>query len=549
MALSMSRPMKHSKTGVYYYRKAVPDDLRTLVGKREWKQSLETKDPAEARRKHAAVAAKVEAEIRELRRRNDALSRPPLRELDDATIKLLGEAYYTFLLEEDEEQRADGFASSKRNPVLLPDDPVAANGIVITNGFKAPTFEAYAASQEQVEGAARHGWARGLTDEFFLTEVDEVLSWEGFEIRLDPASPSRKRVARELQAATIRAAKDIRARNEGDPIATPCYPPRLQTPSLAAHQPLMALFEDWWREAKATGRKPSTYESYGKTIADLIAFLGDDAADKITPKDIVRYKDHRLSSINPRTGKPISAKTVKDSDLAALKAVLGWAVVNHRLPTNAASGITLKPGKPQRLRSKGFTDEEARALLQAADDHLWGRENAKTLAAKRWVPWLCSYTGARVGEIAQLRKQDVRQIDGHHVIHITPEAGTVKTDQARDVVLHPHLIDKRFLEFVASCKGGHLFLDPAPSGEVRGPLRTLKNRLAEFARRTVADPNVMPNHGWRHRFKTLWRDASLDPRVMDAIQGHAPKTVSDSYGDVTIKAQVAGLAKFPRQGN
>ena len=49
-------------------------------------------------------------------------------------------------------------------------------------------------------------------------------------------------------------------------------------------------------------------------------------------------------------------------------------------------------------------------------------------------------------------------------------------------------------------------------------------------------------------FKTVWRDAGLDPRVMDAIQGHAAKTVSDSYGEVTIKAQAAALAKFPRQG-
>ena len=37
------------------------------------------------------------------------------------------------------------------------------------------------------------------------------------------------------------------------------------------------------------------------------------------------------------------------------------------------------------------------------------------------------------------------------VIRITPEAGTVKTDEARDVVLHPHLIELGFPEFVAQC--------------------------------------------------------------------------------------------------
>ena len=77
----------------------------------------------------------------------------------------------------------------------------------------------------------------------------------------------------------------------------------------------------------------------------------------------------------------------------------------------------------------------------------------------------------------------------------------MKTDEAREVVLHPALIEKGFLKFVASSKEGHLFIAPAGSGDVLGPLQGLKNRLAEFARNTVTDPNVKPNHGWRHRFQ------------------------------------------------
>jgi hypothetical protein len=49
MVLAMSRPVKHPKTGIYYFRKAVPEDLRALVGKREEKISLGTKNPAEAK--------------------------------------------------------------------------------------------------------------------------------------------------------------------------------------------------------------------------------------------------------------------------------------------------------------------------------------------------------------------------------------------------------------------------------------------------------------------------------------------------------------------
>ena len=39
MMLAMSRPWKHPKTGVYWLRKRVPDDLRAAVGKREEKRN------------------------------------------------------------------------------------------------------------------------------------------------------------------------------------------------------------------------------------------------------------------------------------------------------------------------------------------------------------------------------------------------------------------------------------------------------------------------------------------------------------------------------
>ena len=63
----MSRPWKHPKTGVYWLRKRVPDDLQKLVGKREEKQSLGTRDPAEAKRKHLAALTAVEERRANLR--------------------------------------------------------------------------------------------------------------------------------------------------------------------------------------------------------------------------------------------------------------------------------------------------------------------------------------------------------------------------------------------------------------------------------------------------------------------------------------------------
>jgi integrase len=302
---------------------------------------------------------------------------------------------------------------------------------------------------------------------------------------------------------------------------------------------LTELVEDWWREAKRAGRKQSTYESYRNSMGRLVTFLKHDTASRVTPEDIVRFKDYRVQS-------GVSPKTVKDSDLAGMKTVFGWAVVNRRLPSNPAEGITIKVGKSRKLRSKGFYDSEAIAILKHAREFVPGREAPKLAAAKRWVPWLCAFTGARVGEMIQIRKEDIRREGRLWVLRVTPEAGPVKTDEARDVVLHRQITEEGFLEFYDKSKGGYLFVDPK-AGElgVRNAVKTARNKVNEFVREVVKDKNVDPSHGWRHRFKTVGIDQGVEMRVLDAIQGHAPRNVSEGYGDVTIKAKANAITRFP----
>jgi hypothetical protein len=67
MPLAMSRPSKHPKTGIYQLRKVVPEDLRKLVGKREEKVSLQTRDPVEAKQRFAKALAELEARWANLR--------------------------------------------------------------------------------------------------------------------------------------------------------------------------------------------------------------------------------------------------------------------------------------------------------------------------------------------------------------------------------------------------------------------------------------------------------------------------------------------------
>ena len=63
----MTRPWKHPDSGYYWFWKRVPDDLRNLIGKREERFSLGTRDPAEAKRLHAIKLAEVEERWSNLR--------------------------------------------------------------------------------------------------------------------------------------------------------------------------------------------------------------------------------------------------------------------------------------------------------------------------------------------------------------------------------------------------------------------------------------------------------------------------------------------------
>ncbi|MCC5977556.1 MAG: tyrosine-type recombinase/integrase [Salinarimonas sp.] len=514
MVLAVSSPHKHRKSSVYYFRRVVPADLREAVGKREVMISLRTKDPAEARRKHAEVAAMVEREWQALR--------SPARSLTQREIVALAGLIYA------EEVEA------------LSEEPGSAD-------VWAHVIELHAKAREA-----------GKLEQWLGPSVDAILRREGLNID----ATSRARLIEAVDAASIQASEQLRKNAEGDyspdPRASrfpewkrPDEPSPVKGYKTSKPQDkattITGLLAGWWREAQLTGRSASTYQSYSATISKFVAFLGHDDATRVTPDDVVRFKDHRLAEINPRSGKPVSPKTVKDSDLAGLKSVFGWAVTNRLLPANPAEGVTIKGvGKLVRTRSKGYTDTEAVAVLRAALNLKPGREDRKTYAAKRWVPWLCAYTGARVGEFAQLRKGDVRQENGTWIVTITPEAGTVKTKQVREVPLHPHLVELGFPEFISSAPDGHLFVNPSPTGDVLGPLRGVVNRLREFVREIVPDERVQPFHAWRHRFKTVARELGIDPMIIDAIQGHASRSVSDEYGDATIKAMRRAVEAFPR---
>ena len=60
------------------------------------------------------------------------------------------------------------------------------------------------------------------------------------------------------------------------------------------------------------------------------------------------------------------------------------------------------------------------------------------------------------------------------------------------------------------------------------------------------DPNISPNHAWRHTFKQIADRAGITERMSNYITGHAHKSEGAKYGAPTVGDMAQALRKFPR---
>lgn len=356
-------------------------------------------------------------------------------------------------------------------------------------------------------------------------------------------------LARAVCISEYEALERIAERDEGN------FSGRPSNPMLANVKPepdplppvsLKGLLTDYIAAKKLVGKARGTEKRWTPVFTDLVKFIGHNNARKLTKQNLMEWRDDRLKTLSP--------KTVSDVYLAAVRTVLNWAKVNDRIASNPAQEVRQEVPKRVRSREKGFTDKEATAILIAARDYVPSvTDNAattelpQTVAAKRWAPALCAFSGARVTEITQLRKEDFRQEGETHVMRIAPDAGTVKAGGYRDVPLHPQLIEMGFLDFLAAAPAGPLFYRAVKGRDPVKASQMVAGRVSKWLQNAELIPvGVQPNHGWRHRFKTVGEEEGISSRIIDAIQGHASKTAGDDYGDITIKARKTAIDRLPR---
>ncbi len=523
MAIRMAK-LSRTPTGLWTSRKVIPADVRTAYGKREekptWPASL---TQGQARAEYGAWLTSVEERIAALRSSNDD---GPAVDLTERQSRALAGEWYQQLEAE------------------YGDDPGDEIGWEVQREQLYPSDESRAAALDNLpfEGPWR------ITP-YLKKEASRLLEHECLQV----TERAEERLQQDMADLFISFCDLMMRRTRGDYGKDPVLamlpkwqPAQPVEPSISSDAPIMSMFDGYVDE-----RKPSaaTVKAWRRFLRHLSEFLDSKPAASVTPDDIISWKDYLLREPK-KDGQPRSSKTVRETYLAAAKAVFGWAKENRKVADNPVVGVTVRAGKRVKVRERGFTSDETQIILRATLDPVPPRFTRQTALARRWVPWLCAYSGARVNEITQLRKQDIFRRDGVWVMNITPEAGSVKNDEARLVPLHSHLLDQGFVALVESSKDGPLFYDPSRGrgGSDGNPqYKKMGERLASWVRSLgVSDPHVAPNHGWRHRFKTVARSVGMDPEARSVIPGHALDTEGERYGEWPIPQLAVEIERLPR---
>jgi integrase len=305
-----------------------------------------------------------------------------------------------------------------------------------------------------------------------------------------------------------------------------------------------SLFERWIAEAKPA---TATVDRWRGVFLKLQTDFPNTSAAALLPEQAHEWAKGLINT--ERT-----AVTVRDVWVNASRVVFAWAIGAKLVTRNPFTGwrITV-PKKNSTRETKAFTESEISTILKAA---MKIEVRGKMDAAKRWCPWLAAYTGARMGELTQLRGSDIFEQDGIWAIKISPEAGSVKNRKPRTVPLHEHLIKQRFVEFVKASGKGPLFYNEAkakvaadidPTNPKRPRAVKARERMAAWVREIgVSDPELQPNHAWRHTFKKLGDRAGLSEKMLDVLCGHAPANVGRSYGQPELADKAEALRRFPR---
>ncbi len=535
-----ARPQTH----VFWFRMAVPQSVRGEVGKSVWQCSLGTTDIRQA---GALAQDKRNQLMREwglLAEVEPSRHTPSNDELESAAVMV-------------------GYDMAREYEAARRLDAASAGG---------GRWQRYQRRTAINLSAADDGdTIRSLAD----AAIDDL----GFD--LAPDSEGYAKLCEHLASArhealdaSYRAAHGEIAAEPGDGIVA-----RVQQRSAAKAKPgesLIELFEKWAAVMLAKsaldgkrGKRADTVNQDRKIVQQFSAFVGEQrAVDSITPEEIADYRD-ALRDLPPKWASHKALKRLSMRDAAAKARELdlpriAFTTINKHLSTisplytwlrkhprwagmkNPVDGLHYDDVKGANPRPP-FTTPVLNKILQsplfagfASDDaeHKAGDQHADDW--RKWIPLVCMFTGARIGEIAQLRIGDVRREHGVWFIHIAHEGDlSTKSGHSRPAAVHSRLVALGFLNFVERQRERHggndsaqLFpeLKPNNRGQISAePSRWWRDYLTAIGVKQGRDG--IGAHSFRHELADRLRDEArlLDNEVAVCL-GHSLKSTTGGYG-------------------
>ncbi len=540
----MIQPTKN-RFGVYLVRKAVPKHLQGILNKREIKLTLETKDVKEARERAPAKIIQIDMTLKLAEKQLEAD-----QSLTDANIELIARVWVSKTMQNDElireryivEDQLDG----KTGLFHSPENQIIHDWLedrVRKPRYKSPTWQ-----EERDVSICK----------LMVVELDEALEYT--PIVLTPVWQIRLawRLAERRSDLTNAYLLNIRPRLYAKSKGLDALP-------VESHKSLTFadLFERYKEHVQRHEplRAESRIIAYTTSANRFIEFIGKKAAEDITVADIADFRNliEKLPSRPSKAvrvlplhkqvdaeGEKISPTRVENI-LKELSSVFRVAVEDGKLTDNPLGKLKKRKTVAGPAIVRSFSRDEIRRIFSLPVFH--GEETPHGAMAY-WIPIILYYSGARVEEIAQLRKGDIVEVDGTPCFRLAMGEGqSIKMGNTRQFPIHSHLIELGFLDFVRSSPY-QLFVDKS---EVNRKYsynygRWWGNYIRENG---LTREGIKPTHSFRHSLVTLFRDLDVREEIQDSILGHNENSpdrakASHGYGEKSVVAQRRAIEQIPR---
>lgn len=575
----MSSPVKN-KHGVWCTRLVVPVELRSIIGKRERKRSLGTKDEREAKQKHPLVLAELQAELEQARRKlknQTKLTDSVIESIvfdwkQKEAIKLYSEhnASAPMIV------RRDGFIEENDAPILMTLDDIAqvdllererlAEGKPLDPAIKEKKLTRYYLQLEK-------SVAEMFAGQFDLYDVVSDIENEQYRKLLYQCALAYLDITK---AATKKTVSDIELSKHGvDLDKIEISASRDETvPASNEFTSIGALWESYCQslQRREPEKAKSRLPDYATAINRFNRMYPSKSVESIAKRDIAAFRmilerlpaqasaEIKKLSLEEQVEKAqkdnlplISQKNIK-KQLNAVSALFTFAVNEGLIQTNPAHGVASSIRLPMARnngQNKGYTPLELAQIFRSPlYTSGYAPQRADYGEAIRWIPLLLAYTGARAEEIAQLYVADIDLSASIPSIKLTDERDdqSLKTGKERSIPIHSHLLELGLREYVQSLdSNGRLFPKLTANG-----IDKYHTAISRWFSKYVSDElrinrsELRHFHAFRHSFITACRQNNVTEAIQDEITGHAPQSIGRQYGTITEEMKKAAIEAIPR---